>query len=415
MNKSKEFKKIGRRFLIGAIFLFIIACILPFSSAAPQVSVIVSDYKVSPAVLLPGEEGTLTITLKSIASGTTTSSVSYGLDVSQTTSSITPYIDSVILKSKDFDILGGDSKFEGNIGPDQAVPITFLIRAPQKSGMYFPEVWIRVRDGQSLKYPVPVNVNTQISVLRTPSLGLENTFPEPVKPGTKIEGTITISNEGSTQADNIRVFVNGTPPMAIPAGISSFMIDRLSSGMSKEKNLSILIDKNTPTGIVEIPVRMTYALLDGSIIEDAGSIGLDVRGESEISITSVETTPSRVKPGEPFDLIIRVQNTGTGEAKSVSATVDLPIQGAKEAFIGRIKSGNDAPATFVLEGTEAGEYSYHTTITYVDDWGTHTLDKDLVLTVANGEDSSGLMILILILLIAGAGGFYYMRRKNEDN
>ncbi|MGV8109899.1 COG1361 S-layer family protein [Methanospirillum sp.] len=415
MNKSKEFKKIGRRFLIGAIFLFIIACILPLSSAAPQVSVIVSDYKVSPAVLLPGEEGTLTITLKSIASGTTTSSVSYGQDVSQTTSSITPYIDSVILKSKDFDILGGDSKFEGNIGPDQAVPITFLIRAPQKSGMYFPEVWIRVRDGQSLKYPVPVNVNTQISVLRTPSLGLENTFPEPVKPGTKIEGTITISNEGSTQADNIRVFVNGTPPMAIPAGISSFMIDRLSSGMSKEKNLSILIDKNTPTGIIEIPVRMTYALLDGSIIEDAGSIGLDVRGESEISITSVETTPSRVKPGEPFDLIIRVQNTGTGEAKSVSATVDLPIQGAKEAFIGRIKSGNDAPATFVLEGTEAGEYSYHTTITYVDDWGTHTLDKDLVLTVANGEDSSGLMILILILLIAGAGGFYYMRRKNEGN
>jgi len=415
MNKSKEFKKIGRRFLIGAIFLFIIACIHPLSSAAPQVSVIVSDYKVSPAVLLPGEEGTLTITLKSIASGTTTSSVSYGQDVSQTTSSITPYIDSVILKSKDFDILGGDSKFEGNIGPDQAVPITFLIRAPQKSGMYFPEVWIRVRDGQSLKYPVPVNVNTQISVLRTPSLGLENTFPESVKPGTKIEGTITISNEGSTQADNIRVFVNGTPPMAIPAGISSFMIDRLSSGMSKEKNLSILIDKNTPTGIIEIPVRMTYALLDGSIIEDAGSIGLDVRGESEISITSVETTPSRVKPGEPFDLIIRVQNTGTGEAKSVSATVDLPIQGAKEAFIGRIKSGNDAPATFVLEGTEAGEYSYHTTITYVDDWGTHTLDKDLVLTVANGEDSSGLMILLLILLIAGAGGFYYMRRKNEDN
>ena len=107
---------------------------------------------------------------------------------------------------------------------------------------------------------------------------------------------------------------------------------------------------------------MTYALLDGTIIEDTGSIGLDVRGESEISITSVETTPSRVNPGEPFNLIIRVQNTGTGEAKSVSATIDLPIQGAKEAFIGRIKSGNDAPATFVREGTEAGEYTYHTTI-----------------------------------------------------
>jgi hypothetical protein len=365
-------------------------------------------------VLLPGEEGTLTVTLKSISTGTTTSTVSYGQDASQTTTSLTPYIESVILKSRDFDVLGGDSRFSGNIGPDQPVPVTFLVRAPQKSGMYFPEVWIRVRDGQSLKYPVPVNVNTQLSVLRTPSLALENTFPELVKPGTRIEGTIRIINEGSTQADNIRVFVNGSPPAVIPAGISSFLIDRLDSGMAREKNLSLLINKNMPTGIIDVPVRMTYALLDGTIIEDTGSIGLDVRGESEVSITSVETTPSRVKPGTPFDLIIRVQNTGTGESKSVSATIDLPVQGAKEAFIGRIKPGNDAPATFILEGTEPGEYSYHTIIIYTDDWGTHTLEKDLVLTVTNGQDSPGMMILVLLIIIAGAGGFIYIRRKNED-
>ena len=228
-------------------------------------------------MLLPGEEGTLTVTLKSISTGTTTSTVSYGQDASQTTTSLTPYIESVILKSRDFDVLGGDSRFSGNIGPDQPVPVTFLVRAPQKSGMYFPEVWIRVRDGQSLKYPVPVNVNTQLSVMRTPSLALENTFPELVKPGTRIEGTIRIINEGSTQADNIRVFVNGSPPAVIPAGISSFLIDRLDSGMAREKNLSLLINKNMQTGIIDVPVRMTYALLDGTIIEDTGSIGLDVR------------------------------------------------------------------------------------------------------------------------------------------
>ncbi len=403
-----------RNYLIYLIILLLLAGIFPPGTGAPQVSVIVSDYKVSPAVLLPGEEGTLTVTLKSISTGTTTSTVSYGQDASQTTTSLTPYIESVILKSRDFDVLGGDSRFTGNIGPDQPVPVTFLVRAPQKSGMYFPEVWIRVRDGQSLKYPVPVNVNTQLSVLRTPSLALENTFPELVKPGTRIEGTIRIINEGSTQADNIRVFVNGSPPAVIPAGISSFLIDRLDSGMAREKNLSLLINKNMQTGIIDVPVRMTYALLDGTIIEDTGSIGLDVRGESEVSITSVETTPSRVKPGTPFDLIIRVQNTGTGESKSVSATIDLPVQGAKEAFIGRIKPGNDAPATFILEGTEPGEYSYHTIIIYTDDWGTHTLEKDLVLTVTNGQDSPGMMILVLLIIIAGAGGFIYIRRKNED-
>ncbi len=414
INKNPGKTSLVRNYLICLIILLLLAGIFPLGTGAPQISVIVSDYKVSPAVLLPGEEGTLTVTLKSISTGTTTSTVSYGQDASQTTTSLTPYIESVILKSRDFDVLGGDSRFTGNIGPDQPVPVTFLVRAPQKSGMYFPEVWIRVRDGQSLKYPVPVNVNTQLSVLRTPSLALENTFPELVKPGTRIEGTIRIINEGSTQADNIRVFVNGSPPAVIPAGISSFLIDRLDSGMAREKNLSLLINKNMQTGIIDVPVRMTYALLDGTIIEDTGSIGLDVRGESEVSITSVETTPSRVKPGTPFDLIIRVQNTGTGESKSVSATIDLPVQGAKEAFIGRIKPGNDAPATFILEGTEPGEYSYHTKIIYTDDWGTHTLEKDLVLTVTNGQDSPGMMILVLLIIIAGAGGFIYIRRKNED-
>ena len=414
INKNPGKTSLVRNYLICLIILLLLAGIFPLGTGAPQISVIVSDYKVSPAVLLPGEEGTLTVTLKSISTGTTTSTVSYGQDASQTTTSLTPYIESVILKSRDFDVLGGDSRFTGNIGPDQPVPVTFLVRAPQKSGMYFPEVWIRVRDVQSLKYPVPVNVNTQLSVMRTPSLALENTFPELVKPGTRIEGTIRIINEGSTQADNIRVFVNGSPPAVIPAGISSFLIDRLDSGMAREKNLSLLINKNMPTGIIDVPVRMTYALLDGTIIEDTGSIGLDVRGESEVSITSVETTPSRVKPGTPFDLIIRVQNTGTGESKSVSATIDLPVQGAKEAFIGRIKPGNDAPATFILEGTEPGEYSYHTIIIYTDDWGTHTLEKDLVLTVTNGQDSPGMMILVLLIIIAGAGGFIYIRRKNED-
>lgn len=405
----------GIRFLVLLHAILLVSILILPVSAGPQNSVVISDYKVSPAVLMPGEEGTLTITLKSISTTTATSSISYGSDVAQTTTSFTPYIDSVIIKSKDFDVLDGDSKFEGNIGPDQPVAITFLIRAPQKSGMYFPEVWIRVRDGQSLKYPVPVNVNTQLSVMRTPSLSLENSFPEPVKPGTKIEGTIKIFNDGSTQADNIRVFINGTPPYAIPSGISSFMIDSLKAGMSKERNLSLLIDKNTPTGIIEVPVRMSYALLDGTIIEDSGSIGLDVRGESEISITSVETTPSRVNPGEPFDLIIRVQNTGTGEAKSVSAVIDLPIKGANEAFIGRIKYGNDAPATFVLEGTDSGEYQYHMKINSIDDWGTHILEKDLTLTIADGGDSSGLMIIIIIIVIGGVGAFWYMRRKNGDD
>lgn len=399
--------------------LSLLCTALPVSAAtgdpAPTPSVIIQDYKVTPAVLTSGEKGTLTVTLKSVTPGSKTSSITSGGDTASTTSPVIPYIDSVTFKSKDIELLSADSKFEGNIGPDQPIPITFYIQAPQKNGLYFPEIWIRVRDGQSLKYPVPVNVGTQLSVLRTPTLSLENSFPSMVKPGTKIDGNITIRNEGSSQADNIQVTVNGSPPDVIASGISSFQIENLVSGESISRDLSLLVDKNVKAGLVEVPVRMKYALLDGTPIEQFGSIGLDVRGEAELGITAVETTPTRLTEGQPFDLMIRVQNTGTGDAKSVAAKIDLPVSGTKEAFVGKIKPGNDAPATFILEGAKGGEYNYKATISWTDDWGEHSFTRDLAQTIP-GSDGSGTMIfVVLILIIAGAGAFWYWRRKVDSD
>jgi hypothetical protein len=401
--------------LLAVINLLLV--IVPVSAVSdPQQisSVIIQDYTVTPAVLTAGEKGTLTVTLKSVSPGTKTSSITSGGDTASMTSPVIPYIDSVTFKSKEIQLLSTDSKFEGNIGPDQAVPITFFIQAPPKKGLYFPEIWIRVRDGQSLKFPVPVNVGTQLSVLRTPSMILENSFPEMVKPGSRIEGSLTISNKGSTQADNIQVTINGSPPSVIPASISTFQIESLIPGQEVTQNLTLLVDKNAPTGLIQVPVIMNYALLDGTMINQPGSIGLDVRGEAEIGITSVETSPSRLSSGTPFDLIIRVQNTGTGEAKTVDATVNLSIAGATEAFIGKIKKSNDAPATFILEGTKPGLYRYTAIITYTDDWGKHTLTRDLSLNIPEG-DGSGIVILAVILLIAlGGGVLWYMRKRNGE-
>lgn len=391
-----------------------VASVTAASDVQSSPSVVVKDYQVTPAVLTAGEKGTLTVTLQSVSPGTRTSSVTSGGDTASTTSPVIPFIESVTFKSKDFELLSTDSTFSGNIGPDQPVPVTFYVQAPQKTGVYFPEVWIRVRDGQSLKFPVPVNVGTQISVLRTPSITLENSFPDMVKPGSKIQGALTIRNDGSSQADNVRVFVNGSPPSVIPASAGSFQVESLAAGQSVIQNLTLLIDKNAPTGLTQVPVDLSYAVLDGSMVHQPVYIGLDIRGESEIGITSVETSPSRLSPGTPFDLIIRVQNTGTGEAKTVDAAVDLQIPGAREAFIGKIKRGNDAPATFIMEGADAGTYPYTATITYTDDWGTHTLTRDLTLTIPGGDGSGMVIGGVLLFVLLGAGGLWYLRRRNGE-
>ncbi len=106
-----------------------------------------------------------------------------------------------------------------------------------------------------------------------------------------------------------------------------------------------------------------------------------LEGKAELGFVSVDTNPPRLTENIPFDLTVRIENTGTGEAKQVSATIDLPAEGQKEAFIGKIKPGNDAPAIFLLEGVKAGNYAYNLTITYTDDMGVHTMIRQMNLRV----------------------------------
>lgn len=402
--------------LLALCSLLIILC-----SAAPvsaQVySVVVDTYTVNPAVLMPGELGTVTVTIRSAVAGSQTSTVSYpdsGFTASSaTTNVIIPYVDSVVLADKDIKVKGGNGQFEGYIGPDQMIPLTFLIEAPYKSDLYFPEVLIRIRGGQSVRYPVPVNVNTQLAVMRSPSIILQKNFPIMVKPGTTVDGTIEVHNGGQVRADNLRLNIVTTGLPVTTAGSSTFLIDYLDPGESRAVNLSFVIDKNAAGGLTEVPLLVSYNLLDGSTAVQNESVALDIRGEAELGITALETSPVRVNAGDPFDLTIRVENTGTGEAKSVSAVIDLPFTGTGEAFIGKIKPGNDAPSVFTLDAEGAGTYQYLVTITYTDDWGTKTVTRPLTLTVY-GKDGTWIAVVVLILLAVGGWfGYRWWKKKHE--
>lgn len=397
--------------------VFLILC-----SAAPasaQVySVVVDSYSVNPPVLMPEELGTVTVTIRGAGSGSETSTVSYpesGYTASSaTTRVIIPYVESVVLADRDIRVKGGNGQFEGYIGPEQVIPLTFLIEAPAKSGLYFPQLLIRVRGGQSVKYPIPVNVNTQLAVMRSPSIELRKHFPMMVKPGTTADGSIEIYNGGQVRADNLHISLVTAGLPATPAGSSTFLVDYLEPGESRTINLSFHIDKNAAGGLTEVPLIVSYSLLDGSPAVQDESVALDIRGEAELGITAIESSPVRVMEGDPFDLIIRIENTGTGEAKSVSADIDLPFTGTGEAFIGKIRAGNDAPAVFSLTATDPGEHTYTLTARYTDDYGEHTLTRTLNLYIEPRDNSAAMLTGFVLLLVAcGAGYYWYSRRKKE--
>ncbi|MDD1674287.1 MAG: S-layer protein [Methanomicrobiales archaeon] len=417
----KGINPIFQRLLLGlGMLLLLIAIPHPVLGALSDPTVTVSDYQVTPAVLLPNDQGTITITIANTAqsSSETASTVdtsSTGTTTTSTTKDIPVMIESVFMYGKGVEVIQGNFAQVGALGPGQSTTLTFLIQAPAKSGMYFPEVWIRIPEGSSVKYPIPVNVNSPIAIQKRAILVLESALPDVVNPGEEIPVMLTVRNDGQLMADDVTVRIN-TSAMVAAKNSDNYLLGRIGSGDEKTVAAVLLSDKNTDPGLIQIPVTLQYNGVDGVPYFQTGAINVMMKGKSELGFVSVDTNPQRLVENTPFDLTIRIENTGSGEAKALSASIDLPSEGTKEAFIGKIKPGNDAPAVFFLEGLKSGTYPYTMTITYTDDLGVHVVTRDLSARVPPA-DSSGTIILGLIglgLLGFGVYRFWYVPKKNGN-
>ena len=200
-----------KKLLCSIICLSVLLVFLPFPVLAANPSVIVADYKVTPSVLQPGDIGTITATIKNTASiaNIRENIQSAGSETIKSTD-INVNIESVQLESKDVEVVSGNYKQVGELGPGQSIPITFLIRAPAKDGIYFPEIWIDVTGGESVRQPIPVNVNTQIAILKKPAITVSKTIPDSVNPGDDFPVRVILENNGLSGADEIVVSVNSS-------------------------------------------------------------------------------------------------------------------------------------------------------------------------------------------------------------
>lgn len=401
-----------------ACLLVLFLAILPAQAENP--TVIVADYTISPSVLQPGDVGTITAVIRSTASSATLSEksgIQSGGEFSSTKSTdIGVNIESIRLDSKDVEILSGNYKRLGVIGPGQSIPITFLIRAPAQDGIYFPEIWIDVTGGQSVRQPIPINVNTQIAILKKPALTAIKTVPDGVNPGDDLHAQVILQNDGLSRADQITVTVNSSSPSITQKTTSTYHIGSLTKGENTTLDMVFSTDKKTPIGLNRVYLTMTYANPDGTLATQTEVIAVHVKGRAKIGIASVSLDPVRIKKGDAVSLIIRLENTGTDNANSVKASIDLPMSGGKDAYVGTIEPDNDAPAVFSLQAGDPGTYPYTLTVRYEDDYGLQTMNETLQMTV-NDEDSTGLIVAVLfgLILCGGAYWFFVLRNKGSSD
>lgn len=414
-----------KRFSFLAVLTLLLAgllVLLPANAGSP--TVMITNYTVSPAVMMPGDTGTLSFVLQSTdqnAQQKDSSGVATGVGFASTTSTAIPvYIRNIHVEGNGITVLTGDFDRVGDLGPGQALPITILIQAPEKEGIYFPELWIDtgtgIGDGTSTRYPVPVNVNTRISLQKKPDLSLEKTLPSSVVPGDPFSVSIQVRNDGQGRADDIFLSLNTTSSSIALTSPANYHIDHLAPGENATFDLWFNSGKDAELGMASIPVSINYANADGSRERIAETIGIPMKGKAEIAIKSLTTDPTRPNPGESVTLTFRIENTGTDRATSVKAVLATPLSGTKESFIGSIDKDSDGPALFYVKSSEGGEIPVTVNLTWNDDYGSHSLTENATITVGQ---SSAPAIAVVILVIAGAaagGAYWFLRiRKKEPS
>ncbi len=250
------------------IIIALLGALVVPASAAGTPTVTITDYNVNPSVLMPDSLGTVTITIKNTASSATISEKSGQLSdttyATVKTTDINVNLENVHLEGNGIEVLSKDFDRVGEIGPGQSISITFSIRAPSKSGMYYPEVWIDTTGGKSTRYPVQVNVNTAVGIQRQAILIMDSSLGAPANPGEEIPITLTVRNAGQTLADDVTVKIENMSTVVAPKNTDLYHLGVIGPGEQQTVQMVFLSDKKANAGLVRIPVTISYNAIDGT-------------------------------------------------------------------------------------------------------------------------------------------------------
>lgn len=282
------------------------------------------------------------------------------------------------------------------------VNYNFLIDPEARTGTY--HVTFRLSDSND----VFVTKTIAIKVEGTPSITLMNSsFSQTgISPGDKFYLYTTVASVGSGNAKNIRItlLINDVPSLVAVKDNTAF-IHTLDAGEEEQIAFELSLGKDAEITSYNIPISVTAVDdTESQNISSVETIGFEAKGKAKLDIANIKNNPTMPEKGKGLTQMIRIENVGEGEARSVKVSlVELKISGTKEAFIGKLDANDDAPATFSFIPRKSGDQKYIALIEYEDDFGNHSIEHELTMSV-KGTSPYRLLLgaIVLILLIFGA-------------
>jgi len=266
------------------------------------------------------------------------------------------------------------------------------------SGIYQFYLNVIYNDQFSIKKEVIINVLGKPKLILTPII-LNN-----ISSNQEFDINFQIQNVGSTDAKNIKI-ISTSKDIGFLNQNYLFIKD-----LKHNQNISVirtmLSSNDLNSGYSLIPLEIDYEDSKNNNYVTTENIGIKILDKSNLVIKNINF-PNKIIKDKPFELSLRIENNGFGDAKDVNIILTSEIFGEKIAYFGTIEKNKDSPYTFNLNPNNLNSDIFTLTINYQDDFGLHTKRYDLKLNLAENKsflnlfysNSKYFYILITILLL----------------
>ncbi|WP_233084495.1 COG1361 S-layer family protein [Methanococcoides orientis] len=312
--------------IISIAMVMLLALTAPVAADTDIRPTVVVDYSMEPAVLMPGDTGTITISIENMANG------EIYVQEDKKTFDMNAYIASIALGGNDdIEILNKEHTDIGLLGPRDTIKLAFNIRAKEtaENGVHFLTMeLVGGSDMNDLNYNIPVKIDgrnlrlimttmptTVMNEISTIELDIINTRPNDVN-------NVIIKAEGENVYFNPAEIFVGTIPASDKTTVDITLNTMASS--SGTKNISF-----------------TASFFNGDNYHISGNEDTEINVVSQPSLifTGIEVT----KSGNRYSLIGDINNFGTTDAKNVLVSIAeseniTPMQPYANYFVGTLEA-----------------------------------------------------------------------------
>jgi hypothetical protein len=219
-----------------------------------------------------------------------------------------------------------------------------------------------------------------------------------VEPKQQFKVNLVLKNIGTGIAKNLKVISRSDD--FVTSGSNTQFIEEL--GVSHSANVTAYFTGNEELepNVYNFPVAVEYKDAVGGSHSYEGSIGVTLRNKAELSIKNVKTRPDYIESGDQYEISLRVENTGSGNAKGTLVTIKT---GASEItqYIGQLKKDEDSNVVSSFSARngkllESGIQLLDIEVSYDDDLGRHKLVEQIAVEI---HPNSGYLFYLLYVLI----------------